>query len=201
MLRPETAWEYETGIIQSFKPLTLRGTFYFYDISDFMNDSGIMAPGTGLGSDCLYNIPSVKLYGVELEAALDFSKRFRGMVSYSYQAFDATDSPFQKGWSYYLPLLYPKHKIKAMGRARLWEDGWLQANLRFVSDRSVQKQEYGRLKAYATLDLGFEQKFRFWQQELTLNAFANNLTGKRYQEIHGYYMPRQTYGFTIGTKF
>jgi outer membrane receptor protein involved in Fe transport len=46
-----------------------------------MNDSGITAPGTGLSSNCLYNIPSVKLYGVELEAALDFKNRFRGLVS------------------------------------------------------------------------------------------------------------------------
>jgi len=201
VLRPETAWEYETGIIQNFKPLTLRGTFYFYDIKDFMNDSGIMAPGTGLASDCLYNIPSVKMYGVELEAALDFRNRFRGMVSYNYMNFDATESSFQQEWSYYLPLICPKHKVKLMGRVRTWEDGWLQANVRFLSARSVQKKEEGRLGAFATLDLGFEQKFRFWQQELTLNVFANNLTGTRYQEIQGYHMPRQTYGFTIGTKF
>jgi len=201
VLRPETAWEYETGIIQNFKPLTLRSTFYYYDIQNFMNDSGITSPGTGLGSNCLYNIPSVKMYGVELEAALDFKNRFRGMVSYSYQGFDATYSPFQQDWSYYLPLICPKHKIKMMGRARLWEDGWLQADVRFLSAREVQKHATGKLGAYATLDLGFEQKFRFWQQELSLNVFGNNLTGTRYQEIQGYYMPRQTFGFTIGTKF
>jgi len=200
-LKPETAWEYETGIIQNFKPLTLRGTFYYYNIQNFMNDSGITAPGSGLGSDCLYNIPSVKMYGVELEAALDFKNRFRGMVSYSYQAFDAAGSSYQQDWSYYLPLLYPKHKIKMMGRFRVWEDGWLQANLRFISARGAQKEAGGRLHAYATVDLGFEQKFRFWRQELTLNAFAANLTGTRYQEVQGYYMPRQTFGFTIGTKF
>jgi len=201
VLKPETAWEYETGIIQNFKPLTLRGTFYYYNIQNFMNDSGITAPGSGLGSDCLYNIPSVKMYGVELEAALDFKNRFRGMVSYSYQAFDAAGSSYQQDWSYYLPLLYPKHKIKMMGRFRVWEDGWLQANLRFISARGAQKEAGGRLHAYATVDLGFEQKFRFWRQELTLNAFAANLTGTRYQEVQGYYMPRQTFGFTIGTKF
>jgi outer membrane receptor protein involved in Fe transport len=201
VLKPETAWEYETGIIQNFKPLTLRGTFYYYDIQNFMNDSGITAPGTGLGSNCLYNIPSVKMYGVELEAALDFKNRFRGMVSYSYQAFNADESSYQQTWSYYLPLLYPKHKIKMMGRVRVWEDGWLQANLRFIGARNVQQQAEGGLHAFATLDLGFEQKFRFWRQELTLNAFVNNLTGTRYQEIQGYYMPRQTFGFTLGTKF
>lgn len=201
MLKPETAWEYETGIIQNFKPLTLRGTLYYYDIQNFMNDSGITAPGSGLGSNCLYNIPSVKMYGVELEAALDFKNRFRGMVSYSYQALDAAESSYQQSWSYYLPLLYPKHKIKMMGRFRVWEDGWLQANLRCIGARNVQKQAEGSLHAFATLDLGFEQKFRFWRQELTLNVFANNLTGSRYQEIQGYYMPRQTYGFTIRTKF
>ena len=201
MLKPETAWEYETGIIQNFKPLTLRSTFYYYDIQNFMNDSGITSPGTGLASDCLYNIPSVKMYGVELEAAIDFKKRFRGLVSYSYQAFDAGDSPYQQGWSYYLPLLYPKHKIKMMGRVKVWEDGWLQTDLRFIGARNVQQQAQGKLDAYAILNVGFEQKFRFWHQEMTLNAFANNLTGTRYQEIQGFYMPRQTFGFTIGTKF
>lgn len=179
----------------------MRGTFYHYNIENFMNDSGITAPGTGLGSNCLYNIPSVKLYGVELEAAIDFKNRFRGLVSYSYQAFNATESPFQQGWSYYLPLLYPKNKIKMMGRVRVWEDGWLQADVRFISARNAQKQAGGNLAAYATLNLGFEQKFRFWQQELTVNAFAANLTGSRYQEIQGYYMPRQTFGLTVRTKF
>ena len=201
MLKPETAWEYEGGIIQNFKPLTLRGTFYYYNIQNFMNDSGITAPGMGLSSNCLYNIPSVKMYGVELEAALDFKNRFRGMISYNYMAFNADESSYQQSWSYYLPLVCPKHKVKMMGRFRVWQDGWLQANFRFLGARNVQQQSEGRLKAYATLDLGFEQKFRFWHQELTLNAFANNLTGTRYQEIQGFYMPRQTYGFTIGTKF
>ncbi len=166
-----------------------------------MNDSGVTRPGTGLGSNCLYNIPSVKMYGVELEASIDFLNRFRGMVSYSYQMFDATESSYQADWSYYLPLLYPKHKIKTMGRVKIWEDGWFQADVRFFSARGVQKQGVGKLGSYATLDLGLEQKFSFWRQELTLNAFVANLTGTRYQEIQGYYMPRQTFGFTIGTKF
>ncbi len=164
-----------------------------------MNDSGITAPGTGLGSNCLYNIPSVKMYGVEVEAAINLEKRFRGLISYSYQGFDAKESPFQQGWSYYLPLVYPKHKIKAIGRVRCWEDGWLQIDARFISARHSQKGP--RLGSYALLNLGFEQKFRFWQQELTLTAFGNNLTGTKYQEIQGYYMPRQTFGVTIGTKF
>ena len=198
---PETAWEYETGIIQDFKPLTLRGTLYHYNIENFMNDSGITAPGTGLSTNCLYNIPSVKLYGVELEAAVDFKNRFRGLISYSYQAFNATESSYQQDWSYYLPLLYPKNKIKMMGRVRVWQDGWLQADARFISARDTQKQAGGNLAAYATVNLGFEQKFRFWQQELTMNVFVSNLTGTRYQEIQGYYMPRQTYGLTVGTKF
>jgi len=166
-----------------------------------MNDSGITAPGSGLSTNCLYNIPSVKLYGVELEAALDVKNRFRGLVSYSYQAFDATESAFQQSWSYYLPLLYPKHKIKMMGRVKVWEDGWLQADMRFISARQAQKDAGGDLAAYALLNLGFEQKFRAWRQELTLTAFANNLTGTRYQEIQGFYMPRQTFGVTLGTKF
>ena len=88
MLKPEKAWEYETGIIQNFKPLigqplTGRTTFYYYDIQDFINDNGITSPGTGLGTDCLFNIPSVKMYGIELEVAMQL-KRFRGMISYNY---------------------------------------------------------------------------------------------------------------------
>jgi outer membrane receptor protein involved in Fe transport len=177
----------------------LRTAFYYYDIGNFMNDSGITAPGTGLGSNCLYNIPSVKMYGVEVEAAINLEKRFRGLISYNYQAFDAKESPFQQGWSYYLPLIYPKHKIKAISRVRLWEEGWLQVDARLISDRKSQKGP--RLGAYGLLNLGFEQKLKFWQQELTLNVFGNNLTGTRYQEIQGYYMPRQTFGLTIGTKF
>ena len=105
------------------------------------------------------------------------------------------------GWTYYLPQLLPKHKIKMLGRFNVWKDGWLQASARFVSSRPAQQPGVGKLGAYATLDLGFEQKFKFWHQDLSLNAFITNVTGKKYQEQSGYHMPRQIYGVTVGTKF
>jgi len=198
-LDPESAWEYEAGIIQSFKPVTLRAAGFYYDIEDFINDNGITAPGTGLGSDCLYNIDHFKLYGAELEAAIRLGERFRATAAYLYQEFDVEQTGLEQDWTYYLPALLPKHKIKLLARYMGWEDGGLQWSSRFVGERKAQRGT--ELDAYATLDLGFEQLFKFQGQEYTASLFCSNLTGTSYQEHAGYSMPRQVWGFQLGARF
>jgi outer membrane receptor protein involved in Fe transport len=198
-LDPESAWEYEAGIIQSFKPMTLRAAGFYYDIEDFINDNGITAPGTGLGSNCLYNIDRFKLYGAELEATVPLGKKFRATAAYVYQEYDVKETGFEQDWTYYLPALLPKHKIKLLARYMVWEDGWLQLSSRFVGERKAQKGT--ELDAYTTVDLGFEQVFRFGRQEYTANLFCNNVTGTDYEEISGYEMPKYVWGIQLGAKF
>ncbi|MBN2123579.1 MAG: TonB-dependent receptor [Deltaproteobacteria bacterium] len=199
-MRPESAWEYELGVIQSFKSVTLRAAGWYYDIQDFINDNGITSPGTGLGSSCLYNIDHFKLYGVELEAALRLTDSLRATAAYVYQDFDVEEQGvFQKEWSYYLPSLLPKHKVKLLARYNVWKDGWFQASSRYVYERDAQKGEV--LDDYITLDLGFEQAFTYQGMKYSAEAFIGNVTGTDYQEQSGYDMPKYVWGLQFGVKF
>ena len=196
---PESAWEYEAGVIQGFKDLTIRAAGWYYDIKNFINDNGITAPGSGLGTNCLYNIDEVRLYGAELEVAMRLSERFRATAAYVYQNYSVDHTGFEQEWTYYLPALLPRNKIKLLARYMVWKDGWLQVSSRFVDEREAQKGE--ELDAYAILDVGFEQKFNFNGLEYTAKAFVNNLTGTSYQEQAGYTMPMQVWGFQVGVSF
>lgn len=180
-------------------PLSARTAVFYYDINDYINDNGIAAPGTGLGSNAIYNTDHVRLYGIELELALKLGDRFRATASYLYQESHVSETGFEQGYTYYLPDLLPRHKVKLMGQYRVRTDGWLIAGARYVGKRDAQKGE--TLDAYAVLDVGFEQKLSLWDIPYDLKLFCNNLTGTRYQEQSGYLMPRQVLGVEMGVRF
>ncbi|HDH87168.1 MAG TPA: TonB-dependent receptor [Desulfobacteraceae bacterium] len=187
------------GIIKDLKPVSLRSALFYYDIEDFINDNGITSPGTGIGSNCLYNIDHFKLYGGEIEAAVRLGERFRATAAYVYQKFDAESTGFERDWTYYLPALLPKHKVKLLARYKVWEDGWFQFSSRYVGSRKAQKGS--KLDDYITVDVGFEQGFKFNDMEYTAKAFVNNITGTDYEEIAGYKMPEYLWGLQVGVKF
>ncbi len=198
-MKPESAWEYEAGIIQDFKAVTVRTAGWYYDIQDFINDNGITSPGMGFGSNCLYNIDHVKLYGGELEASVKLGTRFHATASYVYQEYDVDETGFESDWTYCLPAFLPKHKIKLLARYNIWHNGWLQLSSRYVGERDAQKGK--KLEDYATADMGFEQKFEVGGMEYMANVFVSNLTGTSYQEQSGYQMPKHVWGFQIGVNF
>ena len=177
----------------------MRTAVWYYDIEDFINDNGITAPGSGVGSECLYNIDHVKLYGGELEAAIQLGNRFRATCAYVYQNYSVDDTGFEEAWTYYLPALLPHNKIKLLARYMVWKDGWLQLTSRFVDERKVQKG--GELDDYITLDVGFEQTFQYDGRQYTAQAFVGNVTGTNYEEVSGYEMPKYVWGFQLGFKF
>jgi outer membrane receptor for ferrienterochelin and colicin len=184
--------------------LTFRTAAFYYDIEDFINDNGITATGTlggmgTLGSNCLYNIDHFKLYGVELEAAIRLGERFKATAAYVYQDFEVDHTGFEDSFTYYLPALLPRHKVKLLARYNVWEDGWLKVSSRYVGDRKTQGGD--KLESYITVDVGFEQTFRLNGTEFTAQTFANNVTGTNYQEIFGYEMPKFYWGFVLGVKF
>jgi iron complex outermembrane receptor protein len=187
------------GIIQDWKPMTFRVATFYYDIQDFINDNGITAPGTGLGSDALYNIPHVRLYGIETEASLRLGKRFRATASYTYQEVNADSTQYDANYTYYLPTLLPKHKAKLLGRYEAWKDGFLQLSGRIVGERQAQKGE--TLDAYMVFDAGIEQRFKLGSVDYSAGLYVSNLLGESYQEIAGYDMPRQVYGLRLSAKF
>jgi iron complex outermembrane receptor protein len=104
-----------------------------------------------LGSNCLYNIDHVKLYGAELEAAIHPGEKCTATAAYVYQETDIDHTGFEDEWTYYLPELLPKHKVKLMARYNVWRDGWLQLNSRYVYNRGTQRA--GELDDYMTLDM------------------------------------------------
>lgn len=198
---PESAWEYEAGIIKTFKTITLRAAGWYYDIENFINDNGITAPGMGLGSNCLYNIDHMRLYGGELEASMVLGRRLRATASYVWQHYSVDDTGYEEEWTYYLPALLPRNKVKLLARYMVWDDGWFQLSSRFVDQRKTQKSSDEKLDAYVTVDVGFEQQFAFGGLDYVASLFVNNVTGASYQEQAGYRMPKQVWGFHLGVKF
>ena len=187
------------GVIKDFKPVTVRAAGFYYDIQDFINDNGITSPGTGFGSDCLYNIPHFRLYGAELEATIRPFEELQITAAYVHQQYDADAAGYEQDWTYYLPALLPKNKVKLLGRYRVWTDGWLQLAARYVGERDAQKGEV--LDDYITVDVGFEQTFEHDGLEYMAAAYLNNATGTEYQEQAGYEMPKYVWGFQVGVKF
>jgi iron complex outermembrane receptor protein len=110
------------------------------------------------------------------------------------------DTGYEHGWTYYLPDLLAENKVKLLARYLVWNNGWLQLSSRYVDARESQKGERG-LDPYITLDLGFEQKFRFDHMIYTASVFCSNITGTNYEEIAGYEMPKYVSGFQLGIKF
>ena len=180
----------------------MRTAGFYYNIEDFINDNGITAAGAmgpAFGSNCLYNIDHFKLYGVELEATINLGKRFRATAAYVYQEYDADKTGFEADWSYYLPALLPKHKVKLLARYNVWPEGWLELSSRYVGGRDSQRGP--ELDDYITVDVGIEQKFKFFGSEWTASAFINNVTGTDYQEQAGFEMPKYIWGVQFGSKF
>ena len=198
---PESAWEYELGIIKDFKPVTLRAAGWYYDIEDFINDNGITAPMSGAGSDCLYNIDHVELYGGELEASIRLGDRFRATAAYVYQRYSVDEMGYEQPWTYYLPTLLPMNKVKLLARYMLWENGWLQLTSRYVDKREVQQEQAEDLDDYLTVDVGFEQTFQYDGLEWMAQTYVGNVTGTSYEEVSGYEMPKYVWGFQLGCKF
>lgn len=191
--------EYEIGMIKSFDRIHFRTAAWYYDIKDFINDNGITAPGSGAGSDCLYNIDSVELYGVELEASFQFTSKFRATAAYVYQEHRVSQTGYEQDWTYYLPTTLPKHKVKLLAGYEIIPRGWLQLSARFVGSRDAQKG--AELDDYAVCDLGFRKQLAINGLDYDLNLFVNNVTGTRYEEISGYPMPRYVWGLSMAVNF
>ena len=191
--------EYEIGIIQSFDKVHFRAATWYYDIKNFINDNGITAPGSGAGSDCLYNIDSVELYGFELEAALHINRKIRLNASYIFQEHEVSQSGYEQDWTYYLPATLPKHKVKVLAGYEIMPEGWMELSSRFVGSRGTQQN--GNLKDYLVCDLGFSKKLTFKGLEYDLKFYMNNITGENYQEVAGYPMPKHVWGMALGVNF
>ncbi len=179
--------------------VSLRASTWYYDIKNFINDNGITAPGSGAGSNCLYNIDNLELYGVELETAFQFTRKFRATASYVFQEYKVSQTGYEQDWSYYLPATLPKHKVKLMGKYEIIPEGWLQLSAKYVGARGAQKGS--ELDAYVVCDAGFEKKFKYGGQAYSMNLFVNNFTGTNYQEISGYTMPKYVWGLMMGIEF
>jgi len=186
-------------MIQSFGRLHFRTATWYYDIKNFINDNGITAPGSGAGSNCLYNIDSVKLYGVEMEASLQITQKLRTTAAYVYQEHQVAQTGHEQDWTYYLPATLPKHKVKVLAGYEVVPKGWLQVSARYVGSRGSQKGT--ELEDYLVCDIGFRKKLTYQGLDYDLNLYLDNATGTRYEEISGYPMPRYVWGVTMGVKF
>ncbi len=199
---PEEAWETELGIIKNFRFLTLRGSVWYYDIEDYINENGITIPpseGTGAGTDCVSNLDQLELYGGELEASIKLGDSFRATAAYIYKRHSVEDSGYEQGWNYYLPDLLAKNKVKLRASYKVWEGGWFQLSSRYVDARESQGGQ--SMDPYITADVAFGQEFNYNHHKYMASIYCNNVTGTEYEEISGYETPEFVWGVQVGVKF
>ncbi|MCD6294020.1 MAG: hypothetical protein J7M20_03650 [Deltaproteobacteria bacterium] len=112
------------GAIQDMDPVNLRAAIYYYDVQDFINDNGITSPGTGFGSNCLYNIPHFKLWGGEIEASLGWTGS-RGPFPIITRTTAQTAPGSRKTGHTTFPRFCRRIKSSSWATTRSGEAGWL----------------------------------------------------------------------------
>lgn len=156
-----------------------------------------------MGTNAIYNIPHVKLYGAELEASIKL-KRFWATFSYMYEDHKIDKTGLEKEWTYYLIQLLPYHRAKLIGAYQIFKNGWIKFSAKYVGDRKSQKIISGKretLADYVVIDGEYEQSFKLKNFNASLGIFINNLTRTSYQEISGFEMPKQVVGVNFKVKF
>jgi iron complex outermembrane receptor protein len=87
-IEPETAMEYEGGIIQALgKTSTLRVGYYYYDIDDYIvfNRDPYPLLFSGQIEDVVFNADYLILQGVETELRFSIFEQLNGFFNYTYQ--------------------------------------------------------------------------------------------------------------------
>jgi len=89
--------------------------------------------------------------------------------------------------------LSPKHKANLSIRYRLFKKTLLTSDIRYMGERETEGDLY-TLDDFITVDVGIEQKLF---KKVSVRAYAVNIFGEEYQEIHGYPMSDHIYGVNL----
>jgi outer membrane receptor protein involved in Fe transport len=197
-LEPETAINYETGILQSLGTWgDVRLSYFLYDIDDYIATSSwnvANIPGaTGLYT---YNLDNVKIQGFEVEGNFSLTSNLSGYANYLYQDND-TSGEMPSTPPNFLALFAENQfnlgvRYKAFEAYKFLRDMLLHADIRYVGTR--ESKAGFTVDDFTVVNVGFEVDLGLGSrvaQELhpKLSFWINNLFDEDYEEVYGFPMP------------
>jgi outer membrane receptor protein involved in Fe transport len=199
-IEPETAMEYEGGIIQELgESTTLRVGYYYYDIDDYIvfNRDPYTLLFSGQIEDVVFNADYLILQGLETELRFSLLARLNGFFNYTYQ--DSTLGPTQVAEDQLYDDHYqlPKHKATLGIDWAVFDNTHLLANVRYVDERKTSFDQ--EIDAFTTMDLAVAQLFL--NKQLRIKAYVTNLFDADYEEQYKVPMPGRVVGANLSFRF
>ena len=192
----ETSWTYEIGAVKKIlKDTKLLTSFYYMDISHYQQHNYTAT----VREEQTYNIDML-VYGLELGVTRRFSQDLSGYLTYTYQDWNAENHPMDGEDTAYLLQNQPRNKVVMGVDYKLWENGGLTLNAKYVGKR--YSQENVTMQDVIIVDVGAHHTFKLPHNcVVTVKGYVNNVTDQEYQLRYGYDMPGTTAGLSATLKF
>ncbi|MCK5507770.1 MAG: TonB-dependent receptor [Desulfobacterales bacterium] len=199
-IEPETAMEYESGILQDLgENNSIRLTYYYYDINNYVvfNRDPFPLLFAGKIEDCVFNADYLILQGIEAELNFQVFEQLSGYINYTYQDSELGDMqvPDEEVCNDHYQL--PRHKAILGLDWSPWEDTTFITTLRYVDERKTSKNQ--EVDSFVTMDLGVEQCFL--SKKLKLKGYVRNLFDEDYEEQYKIPAPERTFGINVSYIF
>ena len=197
---PETAMEYEGGIIQKLgNNNSLRVTYYYYDIDNYIMFSRYPMPliMSGQIDKAVINADYLHLQGVEAELNFQLHRTLSGYLNYTFQEpkLGATVAPESELYDDQYQL--PRHKVTLGMDWKPWENTEILATMRYVGERQTS---FGKdIDSFVTFDLGVSQMF--FEKTLKVKLYAMNLFDENYEEQYHIPAPERYFGINLSYMF
>ncbi len=197
---PETAMEYEGGIIQKFaKDITARLGCYYYKIDDYImfNQDPYSLLFSGRIEDVVFNAEYLELQGVEAEIRFSLFNGLNGYLNYTYQESKLGPTRVAEDQLYDDHYQLPRHKATLGFDFAILEDSILLCNIRYVDKRKTSLDQ--EINALTTMDLALEQ--RFFNQQAHVKLYVTNLFDAEYEEQYKVPALDRMFGINFEYKF
>jgi outer membrane receptor protein involved in Fe transport len=199
-IEPETAMEYEGGIIQVLgTSTTLRVGYYYYDIDDYImfNRDPYPLLFSGQIEDVVFNADYLILQGVETEVRFSLLERLNGFFNYTYQDSKLGPTQVAEDQLYDDHYQLPRHKATVGIDWAVLEHTHLLASVRYVDERKTSFDQ--EIDAFTTMDLAVEQALL--NSALRIKAYVTNLFDADYEEQYKVPMPGRVVGANLRFRF
>ena len=147
----------------------------------------------------MYNIDML-VYGVEAELSRSFRQDLSGYLAYTYQDWNADNHPMDTENTHYLLQAQPRNKVVLGFDYKLWEDGVVNLNAKYIGDRYNKQHEI--MHDVIVVNVGAQHTFWLPKDcQLVLKGYVNNVTNQQYQLRYGYDMPGTNAGIEMTLKY
>jgi len=203
-LKPESSWNYETGLQHTYKTnrfrLTSEATVYRLVVDNYIQ----WVPGAENGLWSPFNLKKVVSTGGELssEASYTFPKTMlHAGFLYSYTRSEQKKTYLPTAEPLNQQLYYvPQHTLRGYTGVK-YAQWLLTANVNFTGLRYTTPENDQWLPAYTLLNVALGKSIRLGAYQFELIGKINNVTNAIYQTLEYYAMPQRHYALSLRFNF